>query len=727
ERGDKVGGQIGYSVRLDTRASACTQILFCTTGVLLRRLLVDSNLQDVTHVVVDEVHERSADSDLLLLLLRQLLHRPAACHLRILLMSATADAKAFADYFYMSTATARQSHQSGGAGTTVTMLTIPGFMHPVRDFHLEDVLELTGLQIRRGSRWAKKGGTSKHVGQDPQAPMMAQELPAWDAQRFSTPTWEGRNDLSEATRQSLQVVDEAIINFDLIEALIASIVETEQQDGPGAFWQGHQEAGSFSRSNKGSGSQAVLVFLPGAGEIDRLVRQLRNSPQLKRAAEGMGFLVSPLHGSLPPDQQARVFAPAPKGMKKIVVATNVAESSITIDDVTVVVDAGRAKEMRYGAGRSMARLQEGWISQASARQRRGRAGRVQPGVCFRLFSSTTASSFEAHAAPELLCQLPMDPRLGKTLLFGSMLGCCAPVLTIAAALAHGRPVFQSPSDRRTEADAAKKALCEGSAAAKSDHLAILAAFSRFHTALTHGGHRAASQACRDSFLSEGAMEAILAGRQDFAKKLADLGFITHSYAASINSDHSQQQSMPAHDTSSPDKFSHNARFIKAAICAGFYPAVLRVEHPTARFEKVQGGALERDADPAKLRFYDHTKGRVFMHPASINFHSNRFESGWLIYTEILETAKIYVRESSMVPVYALLLFSEQLRVSHETGMLQVGKFVKFKAPSRIGVLVRELRAELDRLLMRKVADPGFDLNSCKAIGVCRSLLASDGF
>lgn len=71
--------------------------------MLLRRLLVDSTLQDVTHVVVDEVHERSADSDLLLLLLRQLLSGPAARHLRVLLMSATADAKAFADYFQVST------------------------------------------------------------------------------------------------------------------------------------------------------------------------------------------------------------------------------------------------------------------------------------------------------------------------------------------------------------------------------------------------------------------------------------------------------------------------------------------------------------------------------------------------------------------------------------------------------------------------------------------------
>lgn len=71
--------------------------------------------------------------------------------------------------------------------------------------------------------------------------------------------------------------------------------------------QGHKESGTVSQSIKGSASQAILVFLPGAGEIDRLARQLRGSPQLKRAAEGQGFLILPLHGSLPPDHQVGVL------------------------------------------------------------------------------------------------------------------------------------------------------------------------------------------------------------------------------------------------------------------------------------------------------------------------------------------------------------------------------------------------------------------------------------
>lgn len=86
-------------------------------------------------------------------------------------------------------------------------------------------------------RWAKKGASSKPDSQGSQLLMTAQESMTWDTEHTSLRTWEGRNDLSTSTRQSLQTVDEAVINYDLIEALIASIVEAEQRDGPGVFWQ----------------------------------------------------------------------------------------------------------------------------------------------------------------------------------------------------------------------------------------------------------------------------------------------------------------------------------------------------------------------------------------------------------------------------------------------------------------------------------------------------------
>ena len=135
ERGEKLGAKgssVGYKIRLESVASESTRILFVTTGVLLRRLAEDPLLAGVSHVIVDEVHERSLDSDFLLVLLRDVLpHRPT---LRVVLMSATLNAAAFGAYF---------------AGAAVA--TIPGFTHPVQEHYLEDILQVTGYVPDRGS------------------------------------------------------------------------------------------------------------------------------------------------------------------------------------------------------------------------------------------------------------------------------------------------------------------------------------------------------------------------------------------------------------------------------------------------------------------------------------------------------------------------------------------------------------------------------------------------
>lgn len=104
-------------------------------------------------------------------------------------------------------------------------------------------------------------------------------------------------------------------------------------------------AAAAASSNKGS-MGAVLIFMPGAPEIDRLVRQLQTSTKVLAVA-GNCLRVLPLHGGLPPSVQSRVFERPPKDVLKVVVATNVAETSLTIDDVTVVIDTGRHKEMRW--------------------------------------------------------------------------------------------------------------------------------------------------------------------------------------------------------------------------------------------------------------------------------------------------------------------------------------------------------------------------------------------
>ena len=235
--------------------------------------------------------------------------------------------------------------------------------------------------------------------------------------------------------------------------------------------------------------------------------------------------------------------------------------------------------------------------------------------------------------------------------------CIGPALTIVAAMAHGRPIFQSPPDRRQEADVAKRALTAGSAAARSDHIAIVAAFETWNAARLKDGRQAAftvqllsigidssplflTQA--DSSPAAGCQRKLHLGRSHGghaagARRLCPhhgrhglpparlLGLLQHSGSG------------PDDSRTGADEYSGNARVIKAAICAGagpvsdamrmqplhspvpdcldgwtgFYPNILRVDHPPAVFKEVLGGAMETDSAPARLRFFDRTKGMMF--------------------------------------------------------------------------------------------------------------------
>jgi ATP-dependent RNA helicase DHX57 len=790
ERGEAVGQTVGYSVRLDSKQSKRTRLLFCTTGILLRRLLSDSALSGTSHVVLDEVHERSIESDLLLLLLRDLLVSGKNPELKVVLMSATADADLFANYFNQMLCANGGSIGGGGGGKNnnkkqsgrSVILSIPGFTHPVTDMFLEDALEATGFIVGKTSKWAKKSAGKKENEED---------VESNDAAAHGGG---GKNNYSYETIHSLRNIDESLVNYDLIEALIAHVAANSSLGN------------SSKNKNNNREANAILIFAPGADEISRIVRALENSSRLAAAAPG-GIRALPLHGGLPPSHQTRVFERPPPGVLKIVVSTNVAETSITIDDVVCVIDTGRVKEMRFDAQRGIARLQETWVSQASAKQRRGRAGRVRPGVCYRLFSKNTWSrSMPVDTAPEVaraplqalvmdvkgilsdidasaalakmisppntaavnqavtslervgaldpssgaltplghhLTRMPCDPRVGKMLIFGAMLRCLDPILTVAAAQGHGRSVFFSPPDKREEAENAKRALVAHVASSKSDHLAVVAAYNGWRAALAKNGRSAASQYCSKSYISDQAMDAIHAGRRQYAEILADLGFC----AADYPSDSAQASYNPG--TASPslassaaipsaavarhtaqsgvDQFAGHARIVKAVLAAGLYPQLLRVDHPAAKYQKVLGGAVETQGEAVKVRFFDREKGRVFLHPSSINFTCGKFESGWLVYSDLVQTSKVFVREASMVPVYAVLLFGGEVSVHHGEGLVRVDGWATFRAPARIAVLVRELRAEVAALLGRKVVDPGLDVGSSRVVEAMHHLLSTDGF
>lgn len=150
------------------------------------------------------------------------------------------------------------------------------------------------------------------------------------------------------------------------------------------------------RRSVAAGEGDLLVFLPGVAEIRRVHRRLAT------IALPRGWSVAPLHGTLPRDRQDAAIAPAPPGRHKIVLATAIAETSLTIDGIAVVVDGGLQRVPCFDPGSGMTRLATLPVSQASADQRRGRAGRLGPGICYRLWPASATPALPPHNRPEIL-------------------------------------------------------------------------------------------------------------------------------------------------------------------------------------------------------------------------------------------------------------------------------------------------------------------------------------
>ncbi|GLI66501.1 hypothetical protein VaNZ11_010328 [Volvox africanus] len=428
------GSTTGYHVRLGAAVTRHTRLTFCTTGILLRRLAGDPSLRGVTHVVVDEVHERSLQSDFLIALLRDLLvtrrmqlqaaeaqeaAAPGAAHsdgngaaaataaavpfgqhssvLKVVLMSATLDAKLFANYF-------------GGC----PVLQAAGRTFPVSRLFLEDVYEATGYRLASDAPVAlrRHGPGVAHVyaqrlagGSRGQRDLVAKGF--GDDEALAAPLNPEYDpdlyvNLPLHVRRNLARLDEHRIDYDLLEALLSYIDATTE---PGA----------------------VLVFLPGIGEInhlyDRLTAQraytgLRGGGPAVSSYSSARCVVLPLHSAVPPAGQRAALRPPAPGLRKVVLATNIAETSLTIEDVVAVVDTGRHKERRFNPARSMSMLVEDWVSAASAQQRAGRAGRVRPGVSYATYTRARfESGLRRYGAPEIT-RVPLEELVLQILLMG---------------------------------------------------------------------------------------------------------------------------------------------------------------------------------------------------------------------------------------------------------------------------------------------------------------------
>jgi ATP-dependent RNA helicase DHX29 len=303
------------------------------------------DFQDITHVVLDEVHERTIDSDFLLVVLRRLMQKRP--DLKLILMSATLEAQRFSNYL-------------GG----VPVMNIPGRTFPVEMKYLEDAVEMTGYRLSEDDSNGVLDDDPDEVS-DSTGDAAAGGLQA---------SLEG---YSKQTRETILNFDEYRMDYQLIKKLLLRIATEPEMD--------HY-------------SKAILVFMPGLAEIRRLNDEILAEPTFQK-----GWIVHALHSSIASEDQEKAFNVPPEGTRKIVIATNIAETGITIPDITAVVDSGKEKMMRFDERRQLSRLVESFISRANAKQRRGRAGRVQNGICFHLFTKHRHDKLLAEQqTPELL-------------------------------------------------------------------------------------------------------------------------------------------------------------------------------------------------------------------------------------------------------------------------------------------------------------------------------------
>ncbi|KAG0562821.1 hypothetical protein KC19_9G173900 [Ceratodon purpureus] len=679
ERGESIGESVGYQVRLEGMRSRQTQLLFCTTGILLRRLMNDPDLKGVSHVVVDEIHERGMNEDFLLIILKDLL--PRRPDLRLVLMSATLNAELFSSFFKKA-----------------PMAHIPGFTYPVESLFLEDLLETTGYRLTATNQ-------IDDYGQDKQWKMRKQYITTRKKNPLNTLADEALADqdyrhLSPRTQASLAAWSPDNLGFNLIENVLLHII---QQDREGA----------------------VLVFMTGWEEISALKEQLQSHPVLGNPARAQ---VLACHGSMATAEQKLIFGHPPPGVRKIVLATNMAETSITINDVVFVIDCGKAKETSYDALNNTPCLLPSWISQASARQRRGRAGRVMPGVCYHLYPKAVYDAFAEYQQPELLrtplhslclqikslklgsigqflsralqppepmavqnsvdllktlgaldenenltklgkhlSLLPVEPNIGKMLIMGSIFGCLDPILTIAAGLAVRDP-FILPADKKELADESRLSFAGGDS---SDHIALVRAYEGWQEAMAHGN---AGDYCWKNFLSFQTLQGMASLRKQFSSLLMDAGFLDN-------------------DMDKFNKYSGDRDLVRGVICSGMYPGVISV------YRRTKSTTLKTVED-----------GQVMLHQNSVNSKDVEFPYPWLVFTDKVKTSSVMIRDTTGVTDSMLLLFGGQVNQGAEPGHLVMnGGYLEWFMEPSVALMYLRLRKELDDLISRKLANPELNI------------------
>ncbi|GAB1218353.1 hypothetical protein ATERTT37_007607 [Aspergillus terreus] len=682
---------IGFAVRLESKVSQSTRLVFATTGVVVRMLERPEDFQDITHVVLDEVHERSIDSDFLLIVLRRLMQKRP--DLKLVLMSATLEAQRFSNYL-------------GG----VPVLNIPGRTFPVETKFLEDAIELTDYRLSENE-------TNASFDEDTED--MAAETAEGDTSGGLLPTLDR---YSKQTRETVLNFDEYRLDYQLIKRLLIQIATVPDM---------------------AQYSKAILVFMPGMAEIRRLNDEILSDPTFQT-----GWIVHALHSSIASEDQEKAFIVPPEGMRKIVIATNIAETGITIPDITAVIDTGREKTMRFDERRQLSRLVEMFVSRANAKQRRGRAGRVQEGICFHMFTKHRHDKLLAEQqTPEMLrlslqdlvlrvkicklgevehtllealdppssknirraidalkevkaltnsenltplgmqlAKLPLDVFLGKLIIHGAFFKCLDAAISIAAILSSKSP-FVNTMGSNTQKDLARLSFRRGD----SDLLTVYNAYCAWkRTRSTPNVNEYTF--CRKNFLSSQTLLNIEDIKMQLVVSIADTGLLKLDPTQKTALNRARSGGRQRQFFTIPEEYDSNSgndAIVNSVISWSFYPKLLTRE----------GKGWRNVAN----------NQTVTLHPTSVNKQSDAATVKWVSYYHIMQgrNRNYHAFETSAVDEFAIALLCGEAEFKLYAGVISIdANRIRFAVRDWKSMLaLKVLSARVREILAATVRDP----------------------
>ena len=684
---------VGYAIRLESKTTTSTRITYATTGVLLRMLEDSQQLDEISHLVLDEVHERTLDLDLAFVAIRRLMQRRA--DLKIILMSATVDAAKFSRYF-------------GDA----PVLTVPGRTYPVEVRFLEDAIEET-IDEYSPNKTQNHEAESLDLTDD------------YDKDQRVKSVVTGLHHYKPQTRAIIANYDEYRIDYALITNLAAVIAS-------------HELYAKYSR--------AILIFVPGIAEIRRLHHAF-----LSHRSFSDGWSFNLLHSSFSSEDLEQAFKPPPLGQRKIVIATNIAETGITIPDITAVIDTCKEKTMRFDERRQMSKLTENFTSKSSCRQRRGRAARVQEGLCFHLVTKYRFENLLAEQhVPEMLrlslqepalrikiwgfggieevlgealdpptgknirravdalkdvkalttyesltplgrqlARLPLDIWLGKLAILGVVFGCLDAAITIASMMSSKFPFLVS-NRAEARADNAKLLFQR----ADSDLLLNYNAYLAWRRTCKSGN---VGEFCRKNFLDQQALSQTEDQKVQLLVAMGD--------ASMLELDDAEKSLLRRARTSGrnreffmiPERYNinnYNDNALTSLIAVAFYPKLL-----------VQENKGWRNIS---------TNQQVNLAPTSINRGNGKLPR-WLSFHQTMQTRSKLptVFDTSAVPESAIAVLLGDADFKMFAGVITIdGSKIRFRVRTwRTLIALKILRARANDVVACMVQSPGKSLTS----------------